>query len=143
MKMIFSKMTKIVSFVTLIIFSIVSCTMTSTKTKNPLFSKSTDSLQADLNKIVSCEGINLDGKEISNNGRLSSELEIDITNGQNTPTSESKMDELEKRIAVLVREALKDKVEYNSYKVLFVTKKEDAGVTQRTSKGKVFKSDEL
>jgi hypothetical protein len=143
MKMIFSKMTKIVSFVTLIIFSIVSCTMTSTKTKNPLFSKSTDSLQADLNKIVSCEGINLDGKEISNNGRLSSELEIDITNGQNTPTSESKMDELEKRIAVLVKEALKDKDEYNSYKVLFVTKKDDGGVTQRTWKGKVFKSDEL
>lgn len=136
-------MTKIVSFVTFIIFSIVSCSMTSTKTKNPVFSKSTDSLQADLNKIVSCEGINLDGKEISNNGRLSSELEIDITNRQNTPTSESQMNELERQIAVVVKQALKDKDEYNSYKVLFVTKKEDGGITQRTWEGKVFKSDEL
>ncbi|MEO7047635.1 MAG: hypothetical protein ABI091_20215 [Ferruginibacter sp.] len=141
--MIFFKMTKIVSFLSLITFSMVSCTMTSTKTKNPVFSKSTDSLQADLNRIVSCERINLDGKEISNNGRLSSVLEIDITNGQNTPTSESQMEELEKQIALLVKQALKDKDEYNSYKVLFVTTKEDADLTQRTWKGKVFKSEEL
>ena len=141
--MAFSKMTKIVSLVLLVSLIIVSCTMTSSKTKNPLFTQSTDNLQMDLNKIVSCEGINLDGKEISTNGKVSSELEIDVTNGQNIPTDENQMNDLGKQIALVVKQALQDKSEYNTYKVLFVTKREDAGVTQRTRKGKIFKSEEL
>ncbi|MEO8711102.1 MAG: hypothetical protein ABI405_03210 [Parafilimonas sp.] len=141
--MTFSKIIKIVGLVLLVTLIIVSCTMTATKTKNPLFSKSTDSLQVDLNKIVSCEGINLDGKEITSNEKVSSELEIDITNGQNIPTDENQMNDLGKQIAVIVKQALQDKSEYNSYKVLFVTKKEVAGVAHRTWKGKIFKSEEL
>ena len=85
----------------------------------------------------------LDGKEITSNEKVSSELEIDITNGQNIPTDEKQMNDLGKQIAVVVKQALQDKSEYNTYNVLFVTKKEDAGVTQRTWKGKVFKSEEL
>lgn len=94
-------------------------------------------------QIVSCEGINLGGKEISTNGKVSSELEIDITNGQNIPTDENQMNDLGKQIALVVKQALQDKSQYNTYKVLFVTKREDAGVTQRTWKGKIFKSEEL
>jgi len=141
--MTFSKMTKLVSLVLLMTLIIVSCTLTTTKTKAPLFSKSTDSLQADLNKIVSCEGINIDGEEITTNGKVSSELEIDITNGHNIPADENQMDDLGKQIAVIVKQSLKDKGEYNTYKVLFVIKKEDGSVTETTSKGKIFKSEEL
>src|SRR6185312_9518903 len=137
--MTFTKMPKVLSLVTAITL-IVSCTTTTTKTKNPVFSKPTNSLQVDLNKLVSCEGINLDGKEINTDGKINTELEIDITNGQNIPTDENQMNDLGKRIAVEIKEALQDKAEYQTYKVLFITKTESAGVTSRTWKGKIFKA---
>lgn len=141
--MTFSKMTKLTSLILLMAFIIVSCTMTTTKTKTPLFNKSTDSLQVDLNKLVSCNGINIDGKEITINGKVSSELEIDINNGQNIPSDENQKKNIEKQIAVIVKQALQDKSEYNTYKILFVTKKGNGAVTQTTSEGRIFKSEEL
>jgi len=138
-----TKMTKALSFVTLATLIVVGCTTTTTKTKNSVFSKSTDSLQVDLNKLVSCQGINLDGKEITTNGKITTELEIDITNGQNIPADENQMNALGKQIATGIKEALQDKTEYQTYKVLFIAKTESAGVTSRTWKGKIFKSEEL
>lgn len=138
-----TKMTKALSFVTLTILIVVSCTTTTTKTKNPVFSKSTDSLQAHLNKLVSCQGINLGGTEVTTNGKTTTELEIDLTNGQNIPTGENQMNALGKQIAAEIKEALQDKAEYQTYKVLFITKTEDGAVTSRTWKGKIFKSEEL
>ncbi len=142
-QMTLTKMTKALSFVTLATLIVVGCTTTTTKTKNPVFSISTDSLQVDLNKLVSCQGINLDGKEITTNGKITTELEIDITNGQNIPADENQMNALGKQIATEIKEALQDKTEYQTYKVLFITKTESAGVTSRTWKGKIFKSEEL
>lgn len=137
------KITKTVSFVFIATMLLASCTTTTTKTKNPTFNKSTDSLQMELNKLVSCQGIDLDGKEITTNGKVSSELEIDITNGQNIPSDENQMNNLGKQIAVVIKGALQDKNEYDTYKVLFITKKENGSVTQRTWEGKIFKSQEL
>jgi len=142
--MTFTTITKILTLVTLVVsVFIIGCTTTTTKTKNPTFSKSTDSLQVDLNKLVSCQGINLDGKEITTNGKATTELEIDITNGQNIPADENQMTSLGKQIASEIKEALQDKAQYQTYKVLFITRTENAGVTSRTWKGKVFKSEEL
>jgi hypothetical protein len=137
-------MTKTSAFTVIITTMLVAgCTITTTKTKNPAFSKSTDALQSELNKLVSCENINLDGKEITTNGKSSSELEIDITNGQNIPADENQMNDLGRQIAIIIKSSLQDKNEYDTYKVLFVVKKGDGDVTQRTWKGKIFKSVEL
>jgi hypothetical protein len=96
-----------------------------------------------LSKLVLCEGINLDGKEINNNGKINSELKIDITNWKNIPAVETKMNALGKQIAKEIKEALQDKSEYQTYKVLFIKKTENAGVTSRNWKGKVFNYNEL
>lgn len=136
-------MTKTFSFVVLIALFIVSCTTTTTKTKDPIFSKSTNDLEVELKKLVSSEGINLDGKEITTNGKTSSELQIDIKNGQNIPIDKNQMNELGRQIAIVVKNALQDKNEYNTYKVLFVTIKEEGASTQKDWKGKIFESEEL
>ena len=135
--------TKILIVISSLILLTTSCTTTTTKTKNPSFSGTTDSLQVDLNKLVSCEHINLDGKEISSNGKTTSELEIDIINGQGIPSDENQMDDLGKQIVLVIKNALQDKNQYDTYTVLFVVRKESGGVTRRTWKGKVFKSQEL
>ena len=70
-------------------------------------------------------------------------MEIDIINGQNISADENQMIDLGKQIAKEIKQSLQDKNEYGTYKVLFITKKENDGVTQRTWKGKIFKSEEL
>jgi uncharacterized protein involved in exopolysaccharide biosynthesis len=141
--MTFITTTKAFALITSVTLLFVGCSMTTTKTKNPVFSKPTDSLQVDLNKLVSCQSFNLDGKEITTNGKISTELEIDITNSQNTPDDENQMNALGKQIAAKIKEALQDKTAYQTYKVLFITKTENSGMTSRTWKGKIFKSEEL
>lgn len=136
-------MSKVISLVTAITLLTVGCTTVTTKTKNPVFAKSTDSLQAHLNKLVSCEGINVNGKEINTDGKMDTELEIDITNGRNLPTDENQLDDLGKQIASEIKQALQDKAEFETYKVLFITRSESAGVTSQSWKGKIFKVQEL
>ncbi len=128
------------AFVTLLI---AGCTMTTTKTKPPVFNKSTDSLLVNLNKIVSCQHIGINGEEITTNGVPSSEFDIDITNGQNIPEGDSEMTVLAKQIAIEFKNALQNKKEYQNYKVLFVTKKEKGHLTTSAWKGKVFKLEDL
>ena len=117
--------------------------MTTTKTKPPVFGIPTEQLQKDLNQLVSCEDVNLDGKEVKTNGKIDSELEIDIVNGQNIPADDDQMISLGKSIASELKKSLKDQNQYNNYKVLFVKKQTDGGVSQRSWRGKIFKSEEL
>src|SRR5437762_3423121 len=119
-KMLLSKKVKTCLTIFCAATSITSCTLTTTKTKNPVFNVTTDQVQNDLNKLVSCESINLDGREINKNGKANSELEIDIINGQNIPGDESQMISLGKLIASDIKRSLKDQKQYNTYNVLFV-----------------------
>ena len=127
----------------LTIIFIAGCTMTTTKTKPPVFRIPTEQLQKYLNQLVSCEDVNLDGKEVKTDGKIDSELEIDIINGKDIPSDDDQMISLGRSIASDLKKSLKDQNQYNSYKVLFIKKQTDGGVTQRTWKGKVFSTEEL
>lgn len=122
---------------------IVGCTVTTTKTKAPLFNIPTEQIQKNLNQLVSCQSINVDGKEVNTNGKIESELEIDIINGKDIPTNDDQMISMGKLIASDLKKSLRDQNQYNTYKVLFVKAQTDGGVTQRSWRGKVFKSEEL
>jgi hypothetical protein len=119
------------------------CKMTTTRIKNPVFSVDTNILQGELAKLISCENINVAGKEINTNGKINSQLEIDITNGQNIPIDKEQMIALGKSIAKVFKNDLKDQKEYNTYQVLFITKQVNGNVTQKDWKGKIFKLEEL
>ena len=121
---------------------LASCTMTSTKTKDPVFNDMVKT-QKELTKIVTAEDINLNGKETTTNKKVTSELEINITNGQNIPATEDERKALGKSIATLIKNNLKDKNEFDTFQVLFITKVESGGVTKRNWVGNVFNSSEL
>ena len=139
----FTKMTKTISLLALISTLIVGC-VTTTKTKNPVFAVSTDSLNVSLTNVLllhhvdSCKNINLDGEEKTTNGYASSEMNIKITNGKNIPTDEKQMTELEKQIALVVRNSLSNKNEYGTYNIYIVTKKDDGGISLKTYKEQTF-----
>ena len=120
----------------------MACNLTVTKTKNPVFLGGMDNIQIDMNKILTFEHVSLVGKETDKNGKLSSELEVDIINGKNIPVDDNEMKKLGNSIASSLKNALKDRNEYDTYKVLFVSQEVSNGVTKRDWKGFVFKAEE-
>jgi hypothetical protein len=130
-----------------IILFLNNCTTTTTKAKDPVFSTNTQNLEESLKSIVTCENINLSGKEINTNGIIKSQLEIALTNVTNPPTNDTQLISLWKHIASIIKNAMKDQNEYDTYKVIFVTvetKTNFAGTTSnRKWNGFEFKSNEL
>lgn len=61
-------------------FLFVSCNITSTKTKNPVFTD-INKTQKELTKLIASENFNLNGKEVTKNKKVTSELEVSIING--------------------------------------------------------------
>ena len=119
-----------------------SCTMTTTKTKDPVFTDMSK-VQNELVSLVKAENINLNGKEITTNKKTTSELEVAITNGINIPTGDGERRSLGKSIATSIKRNLKDPNEYDKYTVLFVKKVESGIATNRNWVGDVFSSTEL
>jgi len=121
----------------------IGCNYTVTKTKHAVFSVDESIVQTNLNKLVTCENINLAGKEVTSNSKTTSELEVDIMNGQNIPADTEQMNTLAKSIAVELKKSLKDPNEYDKINVLFVRKWYDGAATRKEWKGHEFKSAEL
>jgi hypothetical protein len=86
---------------------------------------------------------NFNGKEVTTNKKATSELEISVTNCESVPKEDEKMVALAKIIAKEIKQSLKDSNEYDTYKVLFVTKTESGSVTKRNWVGQLFNSSEL
>ena len=122
---------------------LVGCTTTIKKRKDPVFNVSTDSLNAGLVNLVTCEHITLDGEDINTNGKDSSELEIDLINARNIPKSDDSLRAFGRPIALLMKNALKDRNEYDRLSVYFVQTDTSAVVVKRNWKGFIFPSTDL
>lgn len=133
--------TKLLLFVCITLL-LLGCTITTTKTKNPVFTD-IQRVQNELGSLVKAANINLNGKEITANNQTTTELEVAITNGANIPTGYDERRSLGKSIATSIKHNLKDPNEFDKYKVLFVTRVESGAVTKRNWVGDVFSSTEL
>ena len=125
------------------LYFFTSCSTTTTKTKEPIFSTSTTIVENEVTDIVSCKSINLNGKETTENGNVTSELEIHITNGQNIPSDDTQMIDLGKKIAIVIKKGLKNSSEFQTFRVLFITEIDNSGIITQTWRGKTFKIEEL
>ena len=136
-------MNKSLLLLTLLTSVLTACTLTINRPKDPVFTKSVDSLKVELGQLLSAENLRVRGGETTTDRATSSELEIDVINGQHIPEAEDQRRALAKAIALDLKRALKDSTEYGVYKVLFVTETTQSGATTRKWTGRVFKSKEL
>jgi hypothetical protein len=125
------------------IILLASCTFTTARTKDAVFNGDQAKVAKDLDSIVTCEHVNLNGREITINKKADTELEISIINGQKIPADDAGMKALGKLIATAIKNDLKDPKEYNTYKVLFIRQVKDGGIVRKTWKGNVFAATEL
>jgi hypothetical protein len=131
---------KFLSFLILIIL-FTSCTIT--KPKNPDFNVEMTDIDSTLNTFVISESKSLSGSEISKNGQVSSQLEIQIVNGVSIPSDEASLKALSEKIASYLKSELKNKNDFNVFNVLFISEKTETGITTTNSIGWIFKNEEL
>ena len=142
MHLLKSKFVLIFSSVVFLLF-FYSCTSTSTKTKDPNFNTEISVIQNDLNKIITSEKVNISGKEITANEKISSELEVSILNGKDIPADEYQMKALGRSIATIIKKALKNQNQYDLIVVLFVIESKNGDINKREWKGFEYKPNEL
>jgi hypothetical protein len=119
-----------------------SCTFTTTKTNNPGFINII-LLEKKLDSLISCENFNINGREITTNKKSTSEIEISTINCRDVSRNSDQMVDLAKTIASEIKKNLTDPNQYDTYKVLFITKKTNGVLTKTNSKSYVFNSKDL
>jgi hypothetical protein len=129
--------------VLLISLLLFCCTVTTTKKKPPVFSKSDDSISRDVNSIILTQEIDVHGKEITSNGKVSSELTVNLINPKNLPSDSSERNRIAEEVAAILKLSLKDPNSFDSYKVLFVHRVIEGSVTKDNYTGQIYKSETL
>src|SRR5688572_21927611 len=129
--------------VILLLFVLVlSCTFTTTKTRNPEFID-ISLVDKKLDSLITCENFNIKGTETTTNKKSNSEIEISTINCPEVPSNNDQEVDLAKTIASEIKKNLKNPTQYETYKVLFVTKRTNGVVTKTNSKSYVFNSKDL
>ena len=129
-------------FYLVLIFSILVASCTYTKPKNPIFND-IDKFKYNFGNLIKAEKVNINGKEITKGKVSTSELEINIINGKNLPTTEDERKSLSKSLAKAVKNYLKDSNQFETYQVKYGKKSEGAGVSIERYISDSFKSSEL
>src|SRR5258705_8626139 len=106
--MILAKLAKQSIFILLVLIALSSCTVATTKRKDPVFTIDIAAVGKELHNVVISEHINLDGKIVTTNKKSTSQLEISIANGENIPPDDNEMESLRKTIASIVKKDLQD-----------------------------------
>jgi len=119
---------------------IFSCSMNTTKSIDPVFTMSLDSISRDINTIIFTPEVNISGKRISSNGNTTTELIINLINRNNLPSDTSEQNTLGQNIATLLKHALKDPNSFTDYKVLFTRKVIDGSSTKSNYTSYSYKS---
>ncbi|RYG40395.1 MAG: hypothetical protein EOO01_27425, partial [Chitinophagaceae bacterium] len=122
-------MRKVTCFALLTIL-FIGCVTTTTKRKDPLIGNVED-LQKKLRGLIPAKGYNLNGTESSTNGKITSEIEVGITDGQFVPSDQNGVKALAQKIGRMVKQSLQDTNSYDVYKVMFFKVTESGGVTKR------------
>jgi len=120
-------------FLLFILLSLFSCTLTTTKPKQPHFVSDTGAISADIGRVIVAEEIVFAGSEIKTNGHTTSELAITIVNAANLPKDQEQCRERGEQIAHLLKQALKDPDEYDAYKVIFLFERSKGVITTSES----------
>ena len=126
-----------------IMISLLACQFTNTRVKDPAFSRDVKSLSKDIHNVVTTQSVNVNGEEIVTNGKSKSVLTISLINPQNIPADTAGSDRILRHVASIIKYALSDTNEYMNYNVYFVNSSTKYHVTNTTSDGNSYKSEEI
>jgi hypothetical protein len=118
-----------------------ACTFTTTIPKPPVYGEPLDSLRAQVRELVVCEHFDIDGEEITINGKKRAELSITVVNGRAHPGMDKW--ELGKALGGVVKRSLRDTAEYQWYTIRFSSEVKNGLSFSKESISKEFPSKDL
>jgi hypothetical protein len=121
----------------------MSCTLTTSKSKDPVFIASSDSVAAKIRNLILTRNVNVYGIEKTTNGKVSAELTIRLINPLNEPSDEKKRTQLGKEVAEIIKQSIKAPGDYSVYTVLFVKEETNGSVTKSSYTGHEYKFQDL
>ena len=128
----------------LVAFSfLISCTFTTTKRKDPVFTVDLSTISDTIGKIIATQEVNLHGVETKRNGKVTTELTVRLINPLNAPPTQDQQNDMGKHIARLLKQSMRDKDDFQVYTVLFVNQRNSGGVSESNYTGRTFKVEEL
>ena len=128
----------------ILFFSVTYLTAcTSTQTYMPELNTNQKVIADSINSRYGFENIEMTGKKMSGSGGNHTSVTVKFINGKNIPTDEATQTTIAKELAQLIKKALKNPNEFESYTILFVTKTVDGASTSEKYTGHEFKSDEI
>ena len=123
--------------------SIFSCSFNKTKTIDPAFTLTLDSISRDINSLLVTPETNITGKEITSDGHTTTELTINLINSKGLPDNADEQKEIGEHIAILLKNTLKDPNSFTDYKVFFTNRTGDGATTKSTYVSYAYKSKDL
>jgi hypothetical protein len=121
----------------------ISCTMTTTTPKDPVFSGDLSTLKEKIDSIIKCDSVVLGGKEINTNGNISYELGVEIVNPEIIPSDKTQLRNIAIQIAKLTKETLKDPNSINIYRIVLQYHNQGIINNWKLFRTVVIKSDQL
>jgi hypothetical protein len=128
----------------ILLFSVTYLTAcTSTQTYTPELNANQKVIADSINSRYGFENIEITGKKMSGSGGNHTNVTVKFINGKNIPTDEATQTTIAKELAQLIKKALKNPNEFESYTILFVTKTVDGAYASEKYTGHEFKSSEI
>jgi len=102
---------------------------TYTQSYNPELNDRQQSVHDSINMKYQFEHIELQGKKTSGSGGDHNTLIINCVNGKNIPTGNNDITDAAKKIAKLIKTAMRDPSQFDKYSVVFDTRTVDGALT--------------
>jgi hypothetical protein len=96
-----------------------------------------------VNSIILTQEIDVHGKEVTSNGKVTTELTVNLINPKNLPSDSSERNRIAEEVAIILKQSLKDPNSFNFYKILFVHRTIEGAVTKDNYTGQIYKSETL
>jgi len=128
-------------FVTSIL--LYSCTYTSTSTNTNKVATETSALSQKIKTMVDYQDISYQTEKKNTNGVKTSAMVVNIINAKNIPETDDSLKLLGKKIATELKLAAKNSNEYNTYRVVFISKEQNGIITKTMNAGYTFKNGDL
>src|SRR5689334_10447326 len=103
---------------------LISCTITTTRSKKMEMNKSADSLGALLSQFIRCENVSVDGFEKTENGKTTNLVSIVVLNG-NEPADYKQKQALGMAVARVVRSSMTNASDFSIFEVNFLHQQKD------------------
>lgn len=122
----------------LFIVLFAQCTFTSTKSFEPKFRDGMEAIEPQLTALITCKHINVAGIQQTVNDKTERAMEIAVLNAEDLPKNDERLRRLAGQVAVIFRDHLVNRGEFDIYRISFVEQSGEGDVKTKQLQNRYF-----